>query len=203
MSDLFSEELGQLVSEQRRKRELARRRADFTNRLKSRQLSQAPKKKEGKLDRLTPDLLGRAVGQIAEVVKGTPRGIYEMAHQPALDIKDFVTEGDITPERTGGMFKQAGQQLVEDVRHPLRNPGYLFLDLLSLAPTPAAGIARGLRTAKMFRAVKAGDVMVGARQGLPHGRKPPSEGGESGAIAHPVGKIKPDVPEAAAPVSNK
>src|SRR5688572_6148667 len=84
-------------------------------------------------DALIPDVVEKGVDQIATSLINTPAGLYEMGKGFALDARDFATRGDLTPERTGGMFRMMGQQVYEDFRHPLRNPGYLAMDQIGRA----------------------------------------------------------------------
>lgn len=197
MSELFGQELARAMSERERRAELLRRRQAFVRRLQERTLEKPPERDGGGiLDAITPDILGLAISQIATAMKSTPRGIYEMVRAPTLDIKDLLTEGDITPERTGHLAKETVKQVYQDFRHPLRNPGYLALDLLSLAPTPLAAVGKGTRATAAFRAARKGETLPEtARTPLPHGRAAPKDGGEGGAVEHPVGLVNdPDAP---------
>jgi hypothetical protein len=77
-------------------------------------------------------IVARAAGQLAESILYAPAGVYELAKAAGLDVAD-IAGGDLTPERTAALAKAIGLQIAEDVRHPGRNPGYLFADVLGAA----------------------------------------------------------------------
>jgi hypothetical protein len=95
-------------------------------------------------------IVARAAGQLAESILYAPAGVYELAKAVGLDVGDIATEGDLTPERTAELAKAIGLQIGEDVRHPGRNPGYLFADVLGAVGGGVGATARlgtGVRAA--------------------------------------------------------
>lgn len=201
MSSILQEELRRQMTERARQAELLRRRKAFVDRLRERQITEPPKEQDrGILNTVMPDILDRAVSQIATAIKETPAGLMELVRAPVLDVKDLVTQGDFTPERTAGIGKAMATGVYEDFRHPLRNPGYLFLDLIGIGRTPITAAARVKEGVQTYQALRRGEEPPQPRDPLPHGNPPPSQGGFSGAVAHPQGRVRdPDVPREGEP----
>ena len=122
----------------------------------------------GFIDRFFSDLIETAIY--------TPAGVYELGKAVGFDVRDAVVKGDITPERSAELGKQIAVQTAEDIRHPLRHPGFTALDVFALG---TAGYGAGSRVAAAGRAAgaasRAGAGPVGAaRSAL---TRAPSEGG--------------------------
>jgi hypothetical protein len=116
-------------------------------------------------DRFTRDLM--------ETVVYTPAGVYEGGKAVVLDTRDFVTSGDVTPERTAGLGEAMGRQVVEDLSHPLQHPGYALLDLWAIGSLGAGGVSRVSAASRAARmAGEAGTSPLRAAL-----TRPPSEGG--------------------------
>src|SRR5438034_1239088 len=127
----------------------------------------------------------RYYGGGARVVSARPKPVHHggflhtLEHLPgkfATDIKDVAVN------LPGGLYHTAGmaihhpvrlgetmaKQTYTDIRHPLRHPGYTFLDALALADLGVGGIARA---AEVGRAARAGELGRAAR-GAAFGPKP-------------------------------
>ena len=120
--------------------------------------------------------LERFFGDLVETAIYTPAGVYELGKAVGFDVRDLATQGDITPERSAKLGKQIAVQTAEDIRHPLRHPGFTALDVFALG---TAGYGAGSRVAAAGRAgaaaSRAGAGPVGAaRSAL---TRAPSEGG--------------------------
>lgn len=97
---------------------------------------------DGFLDMLTDNIVAKALGQIGTALIYTPAGIAHMGVGIGRDVSDLARRGDITPERTFGLAEETGRAIYEDFRHPLRNPGYLALDVFGLGTFGASTVAR-------------------------------------------------------------
>lgn len=97
-------------------------------------------------------LPGMWARDIARAAYYIPAGLYETGRSVALDARDLVTEGDVTPERTGRVVRNIGEGFAEDFRHPIRNLPFLALDVLGLA---SGGATTGVRAAAALRTVRA------------------------------------------------
>lgn len=114
--------------------------------------------------KLVPNVVEKAVGQIADVaINAIPGAFYT-----AKDIGSDALHGEFSPvniywdlahgrnpfpKRSSRIVEAMGRQTYEDFRHPLRNPGYLAIDIASLA---TLGSGAAARTAAAGRAVRAG-----------------------------------------------
>lgn len=108
-----------------------------------------PKKKDGgglwgTIKRLPGDF-GRGAYKAAV---NTPAGVYATGKALSLDTRDVARAigrqegGDFTPSRTAKLGKAIGQQVVEDFRHPLRDPFATLLNVASVASLGAGAAAR-------------------------------------------------------------
>lgn len=129
----------------------------YLSRLQEIDLKKEPKddSDEGIFGRLIPDIVQDAASQIGESLIYTIPGLYETGKALTLDTADLITEGDFTPERTGTIGKAMGQALIEDVRNPRENIGYLLLDILGAASLGAGTAARLGAAGKVAKAGKA------------------------------------------------
>lgn len=116
-------------------------------------------------------IVTKAVGQIADSLVHSPAGVYEIAKAAGLDFSDQVTHigsphpfhgGTSSHPRTAEFAKAAVKQTVQDVEHPGRNPGYLFLDALGFATPIAGGVARVGEAGRVLRAGEGAGVVAKA-----------------------------------------
>jgi hypothetical protein len=96
--------------------------------------------------------IAKAEQQVIEGVRGIPAGVALQAQAGYGDVRDLVREGDWTPERTARVAKEMARATWQDVRHPLDNPGYLFLDVLGLSAGAGGAVARMGTAAKLAKA---------------------------------------------------
>lgn len=102
-----------------------------------------------------PKILGVAAYQIADALIHSPQGLFEAAKTLGGDVskaqlalaekvtgREAAGEEDLTFKGTRQMGEAMGRGIYEDFRHPLRNPGYLFLDILGIASLGAGTAAR-------------------------------------------------------------
>jgi hypothetical protein len=87
------------------------------------------------------NFLGTAAGQIVQSLAMSPAGLFEVGKAVTLDTKAAL-HGDESFSRTRKIGKESAKALAEDARHPLRNPGYAFLDALGLLSAGAGTVER-------------------------------------------------------------
>lgn len=123
--------------------------------LQSLNLTQEPKpappggilgKLQSGIQRIVPgdadtDFMARALEQVAEGLVMTPVGMFFLGKSVATDVSN-VAQGDIGPSKTLGLLGDMGEAIYEDVRHPLRNPGYLALDAFAAASMGMGAVTR-------------------------------------------------------------
>ncbi len=104
----------------------------------------------GALESLGP--LGELVGDVGSAIYGVPFGVYETGKAIALDTRDLITEGDLSPERTGAIGAAIGRNYA-DVYGPLLHGDFsgvtsgedlfqILLDAATIATLGGAGAAR-------------------------------------------------------------
>ncbi len=113
----------------------------------------------------------RAVSQIAESIIYAPAGVYELGKATGLDVRDLARDRDPSFRRSRKLGKAIGEQVAEDVRHPIRNLGYLTLDIAAAGSVGAGGAARVGAAGRAARAAK------GKRRVSQALARKPSEGG--------------------------
>lgn len=88
-----------------------------------------------------PGFAAKFVGNIAEAGVYAPAGLYEAGKAVKRDVGD-ATRGDFDFERSRELGKQVGKAMWEDIRHPMRKPGYTFLTGFGLATAGAGTTTR-------------------------------------------------------------
>lgn len=102
------------------------------------------------------------IGQLVQAMVAAPIGVASLAQAAGLDTWDFVRMRNFDKKpRTLALFEQTGHQVVQDFQHPMKNSGFLFLDVLGFA-APVFGTGARLGAAGRALATKAG-VRAGAR----------------------------------------
>ncbi len=111
-------------------------------------------------------VLALGIGQVADALIHSPAGVYELGKALGLDSRDIVIHPSLAKleaagegpvglvknyPRTSKMGKAMAVGIKEDALHPLRNPGYLFLDILGLASAGASGVARVGEAGRVLR----------------------------------------------------
>lgn len=133
------------------------------------------------------DVVGKAAEQIGTALIYSPVGLYHMGKATVQDIAD-LPEGEFF-ERSRNMYETMGRQFVEDFRHPLRNPGYLLMDIASLASLGTGGALRVSAAAgKLARGLEHRAVEAGRRPPPP----PPSAHIPSGPDEPPLVPTGPE-----------
>lgn len=116
-------------------------------------------------------LTKRATDQIGESIIYSPAGVYEAGKATGLDTRDIVTGRDRTPTRTKDLATLIASQVKEDFRHPLRNIGYLGMDVF-------AGLSGGAgATSRLGAAGRAAAAGKGAGRARAALTRAPGEGG--------------------------
>src|SRR4051812_41437260 len=69
---------------------------------------------------------------LVRTAKQTPRGVARAVKAEGLDLRD-AANGHPQFSRTTALGKAIGKSTLDDMRHPLRHPGYTLLDLLAIA----------------------------------------------------------------------
>lgn len=133
------------------------------------------------LDRFIPDKVEQGVNEVAESLIYTIPGMYEMGKTVAQDTGDLFLRGDITPERSARMFAAMGTQMAQDLRHPLRHPGYTAMTLFGLASMGLGSAARVGTAAGAYARLRPASAAARSLSKLEH--MPRSA---SGAIFHAV-----------------
>jgi len=88
------------------------------------------------------DLASRFVSNIKDAAVYAPYGLYKGAEAVAKD-EYYGLQGDVKhSQHTTDLLKAMGKSTVEDIRHPLRNPGYTALDALALLSAGAGTASR-------------------------------------------------------------
>lgn len=129
----------------------------------------------------TPNLnfISRFAGQIANATINMPYGFYKLVRGIGLDGFDLSTmplsalgapvrDRSSNATHTLNLLRQMGNQIIhEDVAHPLRNPGYLAMDIWGVA-TVGAGTASKLGRAgsAIADAGSVGEAVGGATKAL-------------------------------------
>lgn len=95
----------------------------------------------------------RALEQIAQGLIYTPVGLYYMGKAGVTDVKniaspDFWASGKPMHSELGEYFGEMAHAIGEDIRHPLRNPGYLALDAWAIASLGAGAVSRLSRASR-------------------------------------------------------
>lgn len=165
----MADELRQAAGPILRERRLRQRRRAFLRRLDQSSLRDPPKPEhESFFGRAIPDVVELAGSQIGDALIHSIPGLYEMGKAGVNDARDLVMRGDVTPERLGRIAEATVRGTVDDFRHPLRNPGYLLLDLIALGSAGASVAARTARAARVASAVRHGQAKpVFERKPLP------------------------------------
>jgi hypothetical protein len=101
----------------------------------------------------------RAIGQILESLYYTPAGLYQTEEAVRKDV-GAAAGGDLSFRRSRALGGEMAHQVAEDFRHPLRNIGYLGMDLTALA---SAGAGTAARVSGAGRAIARGEAGVAAR----------------------------------------
>ena len=127
------------------------------------------------------EVLWKGSTQVADALVHAPGGLYATSRAIEKDILEGYSHPEKKPlPRTRAIAKQIGKQTAEDVRHPLRNPGYLFLDALGLASAGGGVLARGSAATKTAKAGKGPQETAKALIRRPEpGRFKVSKGGAS------------------------
>jgi hypothetical protein len=112
----------------------------------ARVVSARPKAKHGGFLHTLEHLPGKFATDLKDVAVNLPGGLY---HTAGMAIHHPVRLGETMAKQT-----------YTDIRHPLRHPGYTFLDALALADLGFGGIARA---AEVGRAARAGELGRAAR----------------------------------------
>ena len=73
---------------------------------------------------------------------GAPAGAKEVVSAVGFDIRDIVTGRDFAPDRSHDLGKLMIEQVREDLRHPLRHPGFTGLDIAAALSGGAGGLTR-------------------------------------------------------------
>lgn len=104
-----------------------------------------------------PGIASQIGADIGAMGRDAPRGYYELLKAGALDTRDYwwnpepgKTQFPRTRRLGGGLL----QSLAEDIRHPLRHPGYTAMDLAVGAGTAVKIPAALGRAARVARAVE-------------------------------------------------
>src|SRR5581483_6461094 len=107
-------------------------------------------------------LIAKGIGQVTESLVHAPAGLYEVGKAVGLDTNDVI-QHPASPnhfQRTEKISKAVAKGVAQDVEHPGRNPGYLFMDILGVA-SPL--VEAGARTAEAGRLARAGEVGEAAK----------------------------------------
>jgi hypothetical protein len=100
----------------------------------------------------------KGIGQVARSLVDTPGGLILLEESARKDISD-ATRGDLSFQRSRHIGGEIARQTVEDFRHPLRNPGFLFLDVIGVVTAGAGTTARGgAALGKLGAGARAGEV---------------------------------------------
>ena len=98
------------------------------------------------------DPVARGVVQIAGSLAYSPLGIWQTGKALVEDERRMLAGK--APQATPRIAKQTVQAVGHDLRHPLANPGYAFMDVLGLV---SAGAGTGLRIARAAEIAGAGE----------------------------------------------
>lgn len=112
----------------------------------------------------------RTIEQIAEGLIYTPVGLFYLGKALGTDIGDIARLKPRGPLdlQTSDFLRDMGEAVYEDFRHPLRNPGYLALDLFTIASAGAGGVTRASRGANAVRALRPPETpLLPPGEGLP------------------------------------
>lgn len=112
------------------------------------------------------NLLARTAYEIGLAGTQMPFGMYAIGLSVGRDAADLVTKGDITPERTWELAKQAVVGTWNDLQNPLEHPGFFLLALSSVAGG-AAGV--GARIGNTAAKVSAAQGVLGTGKALVSG----------------------------------
>lgn len=96
---------------------------------------------------------------VLDIAYNAPGGIVELGKAPTKDLmavkpKRFGGKGDLSFKRSRALGKAMAVGTYEDLRHPLRHPGYTLSDVLALGTAGASGVSR---VAAAGKAIKAGE----------------------------------------------
>jgi hypothetical protein len=125
-----------------------------------------------------------AIGQVADALVHSPAGVYAVGKAVTLDTRDVIQHPERGGfKRTAAIGKATGQGFARDVRHPLANPGFLFLDVLGAA---SLGVGGAARLSAAGRAARAGEGVGAVAKGLVRKPRPQSFRIESSGIGENV-----------------